>query len=56
MDARFPFPSINPVQHLEIAAIPVRIHVIGNGGPAMFNRQAKRLDHCPVQLRDPRGA
>src|ERR1700722_13759977 len=44
-DARLALASVDAMQHLKIAAIPVRIHVIGNRRSTMLDRKRKRVDH-----------
>jgi hypothetical protein len=54
--ASLAFASVNPVQHLKIAAIPVRVDVIGDRRSAMGDRKFQRFDHHLMQLRRARRA
>jgi len=50
-DASLAFAPINPMQHLKIAAISVRVDVIGNRRSAVCDRQLQSIDHRLVQSR-----
>ena len=53
--AGFAFAAVDPVEHLKISALAVRIDVIGDRSAAMFDRERQRFADCLVKLCGARG-